>query len=104
MTWVTPLGSAGTVAIQERQQRLFEGSREGGVRLSDRDRDRGAELRAERVRWRGRSRSMSRASQNMGERLRKMNDRASTLDKRLRRHSGESKSWHTTWDDTPRPG
>ena len=69
------------------------------MRVSEGDRDRGAELRAERVRWRGRSRSMSRASLSMGERLRKMNDQASLLDKRLRLHSEESKSWHTTWDD-----
>jgi hypothetical protein len=72
--------------------------------LSERDRDRGAELRAERIRWRGRSRSMSRASRNMGERLRKMNDQADVLDRRLRRHAEESKSWHATWDDQPRLG
>jgi hypothetical protein len=72
--------------------------------VSEGDRDRGAQQRAERIRWRGRSRSMSRASRNMGERLRKMNDRASVLDKRLRLHSEESKSWHATWDDPPRPG
>jgi hypothetical protein len=72
--------------------------------MSERDRDRGAELRAERVRWKGRSRNMSRASKSMGERLRKMNDQASTLDKRLSRHAEDSKSWHTTWDDTPKPG
>jgi hypothetical protein len=47
---------------------------------------------------------MSRASESMGERLRKMNDQASTLDKRLSRHAEDSKSWHTTWDDTPKPG
>jgi hypothetical protein len=69
------------------------------VRVSEEDRDRGAELRAERIRWRGRSRSMSRASRKMDERLRKMNDQASTLDKRLSRHAEESQSWHTTWDD-----
>jgi hypothetical protein len=72
--------------------------------VSERDRDRGAEQRAERVRWRGRSRNMSRASQSMDKRLRKMNDQASTLDKRLRLHSEESKSWHTTWDDPPKLG
>jgi hypothetical protein len=69
----------------------------------ERDRDRGAELRAERVRWKGRSRNMSRASQSMDERLRKMNDHASTLDKRLSRHAEEGMRWHTTWDDTSRP-
>ena len=56
--------------------------------MSERDRDRGAELRAKRVRWKGRSRNMSRASKSMGERLRKMNDQASTLDKRL--HPGQT--------------
>jgi hypothetical protein len=40
----------------------------------------------------------------MGERLRKMNDRASLLDKRLRLHAEESKRWHTTWDDPSRLG
>jgi len=68
------------------------------VPVSERDSDRGAERRAERIRWRGHSRSMSRASRSMGERLRKMNDQASLLDKRLSRHAEESKRWHTTWD------
>jgi hypothetical protein len=40
----------------------------------------------------------------MDERLRKMNDQASLLDKRLRFHAEESKSWHTTWDDPSRLG
>jgi hypothetical protein len=70
--------------------------------VSERNRSRGAQLRAERIRWRGRSRSMSRASRNMGERLRTMNDQASLLDKRLSRHAEESMRWHTTWDDPPR--
>ena len=72
--------------------------------MSERDRDRGAELRAERVRWKRRSRNMSRASKSMDERLRTMNDQASTLDKRLSRHADECMRWHTTWDDTSRPG
>ena len=72
--------------------------------MSERDRDGGAEQRAERIRWRGRSRSISRASRNMGERLRKMNEQASTLDKRLSRHAEESQRWHTTWDEPSRPG
>ncbi|HKH35887.1 MAG TPA: hypothetical protein VKA82_01730 [Rubrobacter sp.] len=72
--------------------------------MSERDRDRGAELRAERIRWRGRSRSMSRVSRNMDERLRKMNDQASLLDRRLSRHAEESKRWHTTWDEPSRLG
>ena len=42
--------------------------------MSIRDRGgRAAQMRAERVRWRGRSRSMSQASRNMSERLRRMN-------------------------------
>jgi hypothetical protein len=72
--------------------------------VSGRDRSRGAELRAERIRWRGRSRSMSQASRSIDERLRKMRGQGSNLDGRLRRHAEESKSWHTTWDDPPRLG
>ncbi len=70
--------------------------------MSERDRERGAKQRAERIRWRGRSRSMSQASRSMDERLRKMNDQASTLDKRLSHHVEDSKSWHTTWDEPSR--
>ena len=72
--------------------------------MSVRDHGRAAELRAERVRWRGRSRSMSQASRNMGERLHRMNLRASGLDMRLRRHAEKSASWHAKWDDPPRLG
>ena len=72
--------------------------------MSERDRSRGAELRAERIRWRGRSRNMSQASRSMEERLRKMRDQGSTLDRRLRRHAEESARWHTAWDDPPRLG
>jgi hypothetical protein len=72
--------------------------------VSERDRSRGAELRAERIRWRGRSRSMSQASRSMDERLRKMRGQGGNLDRRLRRHAEESKSWHTTCDDPPRLG
>ncbi len=72
--------------------------------MSERDRSRGAELRAERVRWKGRARNMSRASRRMDERLRKMNDQGSTLDKRLSRHAEKGMRWHTTWDDPSRPG
>ena len=42
--------------------------------MSERDRSRGAELRAERIRWRGRSRNMNQASRSMDEHLRKMKD------------------------------
>jgi hypothetical protein len=72
--------------------------------MSVRDRDRAAEMRAERVRWRGRSHSMSQASRNMSERLRRMNEQASALDMRLHRHAEESESWHGKWDDPPRLG
>ena len=40
----------------------------------------------------------------MDERLRKMNDQASTLDKRLHRHAEETKRWHMAWEDPPTPG
>ena len=67
--------------------------------MSERDRNRGAELRAERVRWRERSRDATQASRSMNERLRKMSDQGSNLDKRLRRHADDSERWHTVWDD-----
>jgi len=71
--------------------------------MSERDRSRGAELRAERIRWRGCSRNMSQASRGMEGRLRKMRGQGTNLDRRLRRHAEEGKNWHTTWDDPPRP-
>ncbi len=67
--------------------------------MSDRDRGRGAELRAERIQRRVRSRRMSQASRNIDEHLRQMIDQASLLDKRLRRHGEESESWHKKWGD-----
>ena len=71
--------------------------------MSVRDRDgRAAQMRAERVRWRGRSRLMSQASRDMDERLRRMNERASALDMRLHRHAEKRTSWHAKWDDPPR--
>jgi hypothetical protein len=42
---------------------------------------------------------MSQASQNMDNHLRQMNEQASLLDKRLRRHGEESEGWHRKWDD-----
>jgi hypothetical protein len=72
--------------------------------VSERDRSRGAQLRAERIRWRGRSRNMNQASRSMDEHLRKMKGQGSTLDRRLHRHAEESKRWHTAWDDPPRLG
>ena len=70
--------------------------------MSVRDRDRAAEMRAERVRWRGSSRGMSQASKDMSERLRRMNVRASSLDMRLYRHAENTASWHSKWDDPQR--
>ncbi len=67
--------------------------------MTGRIRGRGAELRAERIQRRVRSRWMSQASRNMDEHLRQMNDQAGLLDRRLRRHGEESESWHRTWDD-----
>jgi hypothetical protein len=46
---------------------------------------------------------MSRASRSMDERPRKMRDQGSNLNRQLRRHAEETKSWHTAWDDPPRP-
>ena len=42
---------------------------------------------------------MSQASRDMDERLRRMNERASALDVRLRHHAEEKASWHAKWDD-----
>ena len=67
--------------------------------MSDRERSRGAELRAEQIQRRVRSRQMSQASRNMDEHLSQMNDQAGLLDKRLRRHGEDSESWHMKWDD-----
>jgi len=72
--------------------------------VSDRDRSKAAELRAERIKWRGHSRLTSQASRNMDQRLRRMNERASELDGRLRRHAAEGVIWHRKWDDSPRLG
>ena len=72
--------------------------------MSDKERGRQAELRAERVRWRGRSNNMSQASRRLDERLRLMNERAGVLDKRLRGHAEEKASWHGKWDDPPVAG
>jgi uncharacterized protein YcaQ len=69
--------------------------------VSERERGRQAELRAQRIRWRGRSRSMSQASRNMDERLRRMDEQGSLLDKRLSRHGEDSATWHEKWDDPP---
>jgi hypothetical protein len=67
--------------------------------VSVRDGGRAAEMRAERVRWKGRSHSMSQASRSMDERLRQMNEQASGLDKHLGCHAEERAGWHKKWDD-----
>ncbi len=68
--------------------------------MSDRDRrGRGAELRAERIQRRVRSRQTGQASRNIDKHLRQMNDQAGLLDKRLRSHAEDSESWHRKWDD-----
>ena len=60
--------------------------------MTERDRARGAELSAEQIQRRGRSRRMSQASRNMDEHVRRMNEQASLLDKRLGRYGEESES------------
>ena len=70
-------------------------------RMSARDHDRDTQLRAERIRATERSRRSNQALRNMYERLRRMKEQASLLDKRLRRHTEETESWHRTWDDSP---
>jgi hypothetical protein len=73
--------------------------------VSERDHGgRTAELRTERIRWKGRSRSMSQASRSMDAQPQKMNEEASVLDKCLGRHADESAGWHKKWDDPPRLG
>jgi hypothetical protein len=67
--------------------------------VSERDRVRGAELRAEQIQRRVRSRRISQASRNIDEHQRQMNEQASLLDKRLSLHGEESQSWHRKWDD-----
>ena len=72
--------------------------------MSERERNRQAELRAKPIRWRGGSRSITQTSRNMGQHLRKMNEQASTLDKRLSGHAEEIQRCHRTWDDLPKLG
>ncbi len=67
--------------------------------MTDKNSGRGAELRAERIQRKVRSRWMSQASRNMDAHLRQMNDQAGLLDKRLRRHGEDSESLHIKWDD-----
>ncbi|HKH09564.1 MAG TPA: hypothetical protein VKA73_00335 [Rubrobacter sp.] len=72
--------------------------------MSNRDGVKSAELRAERVRWKDRSRSMNQASRSMDDRLRRMKERAGELDVRLRRHREEGASWHRKWGSTQESG
>jgi hypothetical protein len=72
--------------------------------VPDRGRGGQAQLRAERVAWRKRSRSMNRASRGLDERLGKMNRGAAALDRRLWHHAEASRLWHLKWDDPKRPG
>ena len=67
--------------------------------MSGRNLGSAAERRAERIQRRVRSQRMSQASQHMDEHLRQMNDQASLLEKRLRRHGEENEGWHKKWDD-----
>lgn len=67
--------------------------------MSDKDGVRAAELRAERIGWKERSRSMSQASRSMDGPLRLMKERAGELDLRLRRHREERAVWHRKWGD-----
>lgn len=70
--------------------------------MPDRNYNRAAELRAERIGWRARSRSMNRASRSLDERLGLMNGGAAALDRRLWHHAGASRAWHLKWDDPQR--
>ena len=47
----------------------------------------------------GSSHRSRKASRNIHEHLRQMDEQASLLDKRLGRHVEESESWHRKWDD-----
>jgi hypothetical protein len=72
--------------------------------VSNRGGARAAELRAERIGWKERSRGMNQASLSMDTRLGRMRERAEELDVRLRRHREQRTSWHRKWDDRGRPG
>ena len=69
------------------------------VRVRNRNGDRAAEKRAERVGWR--PQGTSQPSRSMDERLRVMNDRAKALEGRLRHHAEENANWHKKWDFRP---
>jgi len=63
-----------------------------------------AELRAERIAWRARSRSINRASRSLDRRLSLMKGWAAALDRRLWHHAEASRLWHRKWDDLLRSG
>ena len=65
--------------------------------MRNRDGDKAAEKRAKRVGWR--PQQATQASRSMDERLKEMNDRASALEGRLRRHAEERANWHREWDE-----
>ena len=71
--------------------------------MPDRGRDGQAELRAERIAWKERSSSTTRASRSLNERLGEMNGGAAALDGRLGHQAEASRAWHLKWDDLPKP-
>ena len=70
--------------------------------MSNKELGRQAELRAERIRWTARSRSINQAPRSLGTRLQLMRERASALDGSLRHHREERTGWHRKWDDHPK--
>ena len=72
--------------------------------MPDRGRDWQAKKRAERIAWRERSSSMTRASRSLNERLGELDGGAAALDGRLGHQAEASRAWHLKWDDLPRSG
>jgi hypothetical protein len=62
--------------------------------VPDRGRDWQANKRAERIAWRERSGSTTRASRGLNERLGEMNGGAAALDGRLGHQAEASRAWH----------
>ena len=71
--------------------------------MPDRGRDWQAKKRSERIAWRERSSSMTRASRSLNERLGDMSGGAAALDGRLGHQAEASRAWHLKWDDLPKP-
>ena len=67
--------------------------------MADKDRNRAAEVRAERIGWKRRKRMTSPGSRSMDESARQLDERSSALDKRLRDHAEQTATWHRKWDD-----